>query len=489
MYKTIAKQIGLIYGIKAWDAALAFLLFVFLSRFLTIEEFGVYSIINISIFFLAGLLSLAMQEFIVKDIAGKSNKYMKLKTGNILKFAFMVVLISLILLSFLKGTYLSAMGITFSLAWQFSLFIIGINVLSGLLYWGYMRAKKQMVTASIYELLFKSAWILPILIIAPLGVLTINNIFGIRLAIAFALFVVLIVHLSREGISIQQKVDWKYIKRALAFSLPLVTLMISNWVITASDRYFLAFFHDAIAVGYYSYVYSLLNFIGVLGIIAGLVVYPYMAEAWNTGKKKKSNFLFNASLKYALILTIPSLVGVFILRNEIISMLSGVKYLEATSLIPILLIFPLIEVIILVFQKPLLLANRTKEIASIFGIGMILNALLNLFLIPRWSMHGAAFATMITYVVMFFAFLVLVKKYCSFNFEFLKIERMIVSTVIMGAFIFFITPENIFTKIVTILFGAIIYTVMVFASGVFVKEEEELLHSLFKIPSFSKSNK
>jgi O-antigen/teichoic acid export membrane protein len=64
-----------------------------------------------------------------------------------------------------------------------------------------------------------------------------------------------------------------------------------------------------------------------------------------------------------------------------------------------------------VFFPGLSLANKTGVISMVNIVGMLLNLTLNLILIPRYGLAGAANATMISAVITFMAHFTLSQKY------------------------------------------------------------------------------
>lgn len=476
-YKTITKQIFFNYVIRAIDFALAFFLFIILTRFLTVSDFGVYSILNVTILLSTAILRLGLGEFFVRDTAGKKQKIQKFSV--LFKFIFLVsaLVIGLTMLFALNlSRFFNFQGalVPFRLALLITFFSVSITMITV----GYFQSRKEMVKVTFFDFLMRTFWALPLLILVLFSPINLNNVFFLRALVVFIIFLFLLFFIKKNKDSFSVPLNKDYIKKGLIFGLPLATLTISQWVITASDRYILGYFHGSVKVSFYSYVYSLLNFILVLGYTISSVFYPYIVEAWNQRKKEKSNFLFNAYLKYSLMLGLPCTIGIFILRGEIVTMLSGPKYILALPIFSILLFFPLLDMGFTIYQRTLLIKNKTKKIAMIYGTGMILNIVLNFILIPRYHFYGAAVATICTYIVLFGLFFLEGHKNIRLDFSFLRIQNIVISTIIMGIIISFIHPATYVTKILTIILGAFIYTSTLFITKGFVKEELNFMKTL-----------
>jgi len=480
-YKTITKQILFNYIIKALDFGLMFLLFMVLTRVLSVSDFGIYSILSVTILLLSGILRFGLDEFLVRDVAGKRGKIKIKKFSILFKFLFLssIVIIGLILifnLPLLKLFHLQEISFSFKMV----LLIIFCLTLSLFINNGYYQAKKEMNKVIFFDFLLKSLWALPVIIMVLFYSIDLNKLFLLRFLVIFIIFLLLIFLMKKNKASFFIPLNRNYIKKGLTFGGPIIFLIISQLVITASDRYILGFFHGSIKVSLYSYIYSLLNFVLVISYTIAMIFYPYIVEAWNQKKKEKSNFLFNAYFKYSLMICLPCTIGLFILRKELITMISGPKYLLALPIFPILMFFPLLDMGTILYQKTLLIKNKTATISIIYLIGMSLNIILNFLLIPKYHFYGAAIATIITYIVIFSIFFIKARNNIQFDFSFTRLKGILISVVIMGIVISFIHPKIYLTKIFTIILGIFVYLIALFITKSFVKEELVFIKSLIK---------
>ncbi len=481
-YKNITKQVGGIYFIKILDFVVTFLSFIILTRILSQNDFGIYTILNVTATLFSTLLCLGLNEFIVRDLTAKDNKTKIKRFHSIVGFIEITLIINFIITLSLGYFIIKSLGYE-SLLLPGLLVVVasGITVFGSLFSSFFYANKESFKTVSI-EFLFRSFWNIPVIIIALLVGISINQIFSIRLLIVIIAFIVIVIYLKKSEIFSLRKIDWMYVKKALVFSLPLLVMVSAQWIISSSNRYILGIYHSAIAVAQFSYVYSLLNTILILSTAAiSIGAYPYIVENFNKNRKEKSNILLNSVLKYIMLIIIPALVGFAILSKEIITMISGYKYLESISIIPTLILFPLTEGINVSCTFALLLNNETKKIAKIYVAGMIVNLLLNFLLIPKYSYYGAGIATTLSYIFLSVVFLMYTKDYVKFDMTYLKIPTIILSALLMAASIAFIHPTNFISKISTIVLGGLVYLVGLYLFGVFTKQEKEIIINVIKM--------
>jgi len=336
--------------------------------------------------------------------------------------------------------------------------------------------------------LLRSIW-MPLLILFALiyGYLNLEIIFSVKFAIILLSTLYMFFVVTKKypiTITFPSK---SILKKALVFSLPLLPLTVSEYLISAGDRYILGFFHGSAAIGSYAYFYSILIYILGFFMLPNNMLFPYAAREFKKGNKKKTNFFFNAGAKYSLMLVIPALVGFFILRKEIITMISGSKYLGDLYILPFLIVFPLFEFFSGFYRNICILEGKTKYLAVTYVSAGIVNIALNFILIPKFHLVGAAVATIITYVLLFVLMYLEGKQSVSWDNSFVQIHKIILSAAIMGAVISFFHPTEIVSKIITIAFGAVIYFICIFATRTFVKAELDLIRSILYHKSIRKA--
>lgn len=480
-YHKISKQIGFSYFIQGLSFLTNFFLFMVLTRMLTKYDYGIYTILIATFVMLNRILILGLHSFIVRDLSGRSIRERRRKISTILNFATPPIIVFLVFSSAIRVSILQYFGLSaYNVPFQIVIFMTSLAVIIRLIGAYLVSIKKIMENKIMYFLAIESWGLFVIFYGLYKGGLRLNEIFYFQIVILTVVSISMFTYLVRKNIWNLRAFDKKYIKRALRFSLPLMLVGAISWIITASDRYILGFFHGSVKVALYAYSYSLFSFVLTAGMIISSTLYPYIAEAWNKRMKEKSNFLFNASIKYSLMLILPAILGLLVMKKEIATLISGTKYLSALPIIPILMFFPLLHLINIIYQQSLILKNKTKVIGSIYLAGLIFNIIFNFILIPRFHFYGASIATILTYIMMFTLFHRNCRKLIKFDNKYIKAERIVLSTLLMSLLLHFTHPTIVYTKLLVFCLGAIFYFVMLLLLGGFVKEETSLVKTIFK---------
>ena len=109
-----------------------------------------------------------------------------------------------------------------------------------------------------------------------------------------------------------------------------------------------------------------------------------------------------------LLFLIPSVVGLILLRDPIILLISGEKYLNASMSLMILSCSLLCSTMANIFVNTILIPYRKENISFlILSLSAVINIVLNFILIPRFTYNAAAFTTLISeFFVLVFSFIV-----------------------------------------------------------------------------------
>ncbi|WGE57048.1 oligosaccharide flippase family protein [Actinobacillus equuli] len=170
---------------------------------------------------------------------------------------------------------------------------------------------------------------------------------------------------------------------------------IATFIYINSDISILRMFFDDKTVGYYGISTQFYQLIKQLIIAAFIVIIPRVS---NELTKNRDVVIekYNRTLAITLLLIIPSAVGLFMIREELISLIAGKEYLQSASSLAILA-FSLIPSMLANFYINIVMIPMKMEksvmIATIFSA--TINIVLNFILIPIYSENAAAATTLL----------------------------------------------------------------------------------------------
>lgn len=485
-YVTIGKNIGVSYLTYFLVLLANPLLTVLLTRLLPVAEYGIYALLSVTISVSVVLLNAGFTDYIQTMLPGTRPRHRQGVFFTLFFFQALLVLAfaSLLFVPQLRGFVLGALRLHGYLPEL--VLATGIIVVSSLLRLchAYLFAEQRIILLNVLACFQQTAWIaaLGLWVLATHG-LSLHSVMLLFFLGTLASGLLCLFVLGRGLFSFfRVGMQAACIRHALAFGVPLLVMTASAFAMDIGDRYIINYFLGKEQVALYSLAYSLLGVVLSLCTLLPSILYPYLAEAWN----KKGNYqtFFNMAVKYTLLIAVPSIVGFAVMREEIVTLVSGDAYVAATTVIPVLSFYPLAAAFNYLLGQLLLLRRQTVLFAGIYIAGGIANIALNVLLVPRLGILGAAWATLVSYVLVFLLLLWTLRATLSVSFAFVRFPRILGAALLMAAALFFVQPQVFWTKLLAILGGAALYGVLVLLFGVFDKKELAVAKKMLQLPAW-----
>jgi len=202
-----------------------------------------------------------------------------------------------------------------------------------------------------------------------------------------------------------KKCSLECFKYCFGFSGPIVFHNLSEIVLSLSDRIMLAFFLGDDVAGIYSFCYALAMPILVVVDSLNLSWRPEYYRLKRENCLKELSFYFR---KQIVIITGVCCCYVLVV-NEMVTFLAPAVYWKGSTIIPIVVLGYFFHFLYFFPSNHEFYWGKTKIIAISTVIAAILNVGLNYVMIPRYGINGAAFATLIAYVALYFVHEVVAK--------------------------------------------------------------------------------
>jgi len=201
--------------------------------------------------------------------------------------------------------------------------------------------------------------------------------------------------------------DVGFLRTAVAFSLPLMAAEISWVVLDSGDRFFIQHYLGAQALGFYAAAYGIAIYLqDVLMQPLQLALFPICMRVWNTEGKKATQDFLSRSLDQFILVAVAVVCVAIVTSRDVIVLLASRKFQEAHTLLPFLVIGLVLSAVTIYFRTGLMIHKRASKIAVATFYASILNIVLNVVLLPRIGLVGAAIATTVSYggIVLFLAY-------------------------------------------------------------------------------------
>lgn len=202
------------------------------------------------------------------------------------------------------------------------------------------------------------------------------------------------------------KLRYDYWKYCLKLSIPLVAHGLSGLLLSQSDRIMLMSRKGDATVGIYSFCYTVALPISLVSVAMNSAWTPeyYVLMDKNDGEEIKKHYDRQIFLMTAIS------CGYMLVAQEVLKILAVKDYWIGAQIIPLVIIGYYFNFLYFFPANYEFYNKKNKYIASSTLVAAIVNIILNHILIPNYGMVGAAVATIISYVILFFIHHIVAKK-------------------------------------------------------------------------------
>lgn len=241
------------------------------------------------------------------------------------------------------------------------------------------------------------------------------------------------------------------------------------------DIVMLSFLKDEAVVGWYNAA-CILSITPLLLVAAGVVraLFPSIAHAFEFNRGLYTT-LVERAVRYLMILLIPIGVGVTLLASKMIFIVFGPQFANSTPALQVLIWAGISLFFGCLYIDVMQATGKQKRATLLLGIGAVVNIVMNLLLIPRFSLVGAAIATLVTQITCLMLACYIVGRASGMRLLANSTIRPVIASAIMGAFVFWLSNLHI---ILLIFLAVIIYFLVLYMLGGITKEDRETLRDL-----------
>lgn len=237
------------------------------------------------------------------------------------------------------------------------------------------------------------------------------------------------------------------------------------------DIFMLSTLKPVTEVGYYGAAYRLLELAMIFPQSLCLAIYPQIVSATHTNLTAL-NKLGQTSSRYLAAVSLPVVICTVLLAEPILVMLYGESFRVAAPTLAVLMLTLLPYSIVRYHAYVLVGANRQHVDLWLNVVMALLNILLNLVLIPRYSYFGAALATFIA--VCIYAIL-------QYSYVRIKLSRhaaplgiqsiVVVASALIGIGVWWLRDVNVLGLSIV---SGIAYLTLLYVGGFFTRSELQL---------------
>ncbi|WP_395496493.1 lipopolysaccharide biosynthesis protein [Arsenophonus endosymbiont of Lipoptena cervi] len=350
-------------------------------------QYGYYSLINNSIIILYVFISLNLQNAVInRCMITKKNLYSYLSTIIYFIIPFQIILI------LFEPFYSAFISYYLGINQKDFIFILIICIMLTYIYiyTAYLQASSQSYH---YIMINTISKIIETILIFYFAYFLTSNKYMSKIYAQIIINIIIIIYIIVSFKFKFSKFKFKYLKEALIFSIPLMGHVISNALLAQIDKIIISKFIGLYDAGIYSFTYNFSICIIIIII------------AWNSAWRPNFYYFLN-NKNYCVIkkITYGSTILIFLtciismlFSKEMIYFLSSYKYHSSIPILPLIIIGNALIHIYLIYVNFLFYKRKTIIIScATFGV-LIINIILNYYLVPKFNITGSACSTIISY--------------------------------------------------------------------------------------------
>lgn len=472
--RKIAKNTSIYFLANLLSFVLAFFTTMYTARYLGASGYGILSLALALSGIFALIADLGISILTTREVA--KNKSLTVKfVGNtlVLKIILAIIAISIIFIIANLGNYSSEAVLVIN--------IISLSIIVGVfpgIFSSIFQAYEKMEYPSVNMILAGVSLFLGtlFLIFKGFGVIefaVLNLGVGV-IVLGYSLFV------YSWKISLPKiEFDTTFLKKIMKESLPFGLISLSGMIYTYLDSIILSLLKPIEVVGWYSAAYRLMLVLLFIPGAINVAVFPVMSKYFNSSQDSLK-LIYEKYFKLMIIVGIPIGFGTMLLADKIIFLIFGPAYTNSALTLQILIWTIVFTFAGAPFFQLFQATNRELVITKISVICVVLNLILNIILIPKFSYIGASFATLVTEIVLV-SYIIRIANKMGHGVPTEKalniIIKVIFSSMVMSVLIWYLINLNL---LVLILLAVSIYLLTLFVVNGIDDDDLNIFKQLIK---------
>ncbi len=381
-YNTAAQLVG-----KAATTVTTLVLTVLITRRFGPSGYGDFTVMMAysALFYIVadfGLNAIALRDFATDE--KKISRYFKNLVGLRLVMALGLFLIAAVALIFFPYSRLVKIGVLISLL---TIFTQALYTTANAVFQSKLRYDLSVLAAILGSVTILGLSFLAISRGGGLLPIVSSYVVGGLVMVGTALFFVR--RLTGAVVGAKDLKLWRYLFRA---ALPLGVTTIFTVVLQKADALLLSVLSGSEVVGFYGASYKIFEFALVLPTFFVNSTYPIMVRHFKDSREKLLKTVKLSGIFLLAVSVLGAVVG-YMLAPWMIGIVAGPEFVESVRALRLLLLGLPVFYLSALFLWLLITLGKQKQIPFVYAAGAVVNVVLNLIFIPRYSFHASAVIT------------------------------------------------------------------------------------------------
>lgn len=273
--------------------------------------------------------------------------------------------------------------------------------------------------------------------------------------------------------------DWKVIKEMNSYGFPLFIAGVAAVFLNVIDRYSLNTYSVLKSVALYTLAFKVANVIRlVLVDSVKLAILPVFLKKMDAADNKR---FYSKILTYTSLVIMCAIVVVSLFSMEIIKLITVSKdFWGAVAVVPILALSVFFINMREVTIYGLHIAKKSTTIGGVVVGATIVSLVLNILLIPRWDIAGAAVATLLAQVFYWGGCYIFAQKAFHVHYEMKKILTLLIAGALFSFSSLLLNDLDLGLRLVVKTFLSILFPVFIYIFNFYDRVEIDAIKGFVK---------
>ena len=355
-------------------------LFIYLARTLRAEAFGMVSYAHSFMFYLLNFVDLGLSTYGIREIAKDRNRVSEYVSEIV---SFKLLLASALFVILMAATFITCASMGFRIIMLEASLLLFVSALST--EWAFQgQEKMHIVFVSVAATTFLQLLLVWTFVKGPDDILRAPLVYSLA---AFFIPILFLIHFRYRP-----KLETSYlkqIKRYLSSSIIIWLIAIFAQVYNGMDLVLLGLFKGPEEVGYFTIARRAIGGSALLMVFLANALLPRLSSTFGNDICQ-FNSATRKFLKISSFLTVFVFLPMIVLSDHIISFALGSEYLPASLPFKIMGLGLVLVIFNLPYSTGLIAAGKEREVLWQVLASASLSVILNIFLMPKYGMIGAA---------------------------------------------------------------------------------------------------
>ena len=191
-----------------------------------------------------------------------------------------------------------------------------------------------------------------------------------------------------------------HLKEHLKPIVALFAMIVAQQIFIASDTTMIGFFYGDYEVGLYSTSIKVYNVINQLVASITWVVLPQLSKCFSEDKRAEGANVLEYAYQFLLTLGLPCVIGIYFFSEQVVTLVGGAAYIEASGVMRILAITLGMAIVACYCLNINILASGNDKVGlAACSVSAIFNLIMNYIFIPLGGIKAAAWTTVCSQII------------------------------------------------------------------------------------------